>query len=231
MRAFKNFVYFILSIQEKILTQRLKKTLGTKNSSKNKKFFSQGCFVSLDTIANSDKQKMEDELAIILKSANYEPLEVLKYIEKHNTKVYFIDSAKPLISVGENTGFIYPNKGFKALYLSLLTEKKFSLKTNEMFILEKDNINKYYFIYNFYNWYAFKHNIYGLDAESQELLNKYLFSNSDQDLKSLQLADIYKLKDAIKQDKSAIEFVFKLCQTYESAKKALDKLKDAGANL
>jgi hypothetical protein len=39
------------------------------------------------------------------------------------------------------------------------------------------------------------------------------------------------LKDAIKQDKSAIEFVFKLCQNYDGAKKALEKLKDSGANL
>ena len=43
--------------------------------------------------------------------------------------------------------------------------------------------------------------------------------------------DIYKLKDAIKQDKAAIEFVFRLCQQYEGAKKALNKLKDNGANL
>ena len=100
-----------------------------------------------------------------------------------------------------------------------------------MFILNKENINKYYFIYNFYNWYAFKHNIYGLDSEAQELLNKYLFSNSDEDIKNLQLADIYKLKDAIKQDKSAIEFVFKLCQNYDGAKTALEKLKNDGANL
>jgi hypothetical protein len=63
------------------------------------------------------------------------------------------------------------------------------------------------------------------------LLKQYLFDSSSENINKLQLADIYKLKDAIKQDKSAIEFVFKLCQQYEGAKNALNKLKDDGANI
>ena len=117
------------------------------------------------------------------------------------------------------------------MYLSLLVKKKLGLKTDEMFILAKGEINKYYFIYHLYNWYAFKHNIIGVDAETQQLLNKYLFNSSDEDIKKLQLNEIYRLKDAIKQDKSAIEFVFKLCQNTEGAKKAFDKLNNDGANL
>ena len=70
-----------------------------------------------------------------------------------------------------------------------------------------------------------------MDTESQNLLKKYLFSPTEEDFSKLQLDEIYKLKDAIKQDKSAIEFVFKLCQQYDGAKQALNKLKDNGANL
>ena len=98
-----------------------------------------------------------------------------------------------------------------------------------MFVLSKGGINKYYFIYHLYNWYAFKHNIAGMDSSSQELLKKYLFT--DADTKTLQLEDIYKLKDAIKQDKASIEFVIKLCRNYDGAKQALEKLKDSGARL
>ena len=59
---------------------------------------------------------------------------------------------------------------------------------------------------------------------------KYL--NGENDTKELQLADIYKLKDAIKQDKASIEFVIKLCRNYDGAKQALDKMKnDGSANL
>lgn len=231
MSLFKNIVLFILSIQEKLLTNSLNKTIGVKNLSKRKKFFKHGCSLSLESIAESEKLKMEEELSLILKSANYEPNEILKYIKNHNTNVFYIDNAKSLHSIGENEGFIYPKKGFKALYLALLTQKKLAFKTDEVFILTKGEINKYYFIYHFYNWYAFKHDIAGMDYESQELLKKYLFNPTDEDFSKLQLADIYKLKDAIKQDKASIEFVFKLCRQYEGAKKALEKLKDEGANL
>ena len=227
MKIFKNIIYFIISLQEKILTKRLSKTLGAKNTSSRKKFYGNGILVSLDSIAESEKTKMEEELMLIVKTAEYNPVEILKYIENHDTKVFYIESSKQLYSIGENEGFIYPQKGFKALYLSMLTEKSFKLKTDEMFILSKGEINKYYFMYHFYNWYAYKHGIQGLDTESQELLKKYLFESND--LRKLQLSDIYRLKDAIKQDKSAIEFVIKLCKEKDGSKQALEKLKDEGA--
>ena len=96
-----------------------------------------------------------------------------------------------------------------------------------MFVLSEGEINKYYFLYHFYNWFAFKNDIAGMDCESQELLKKYLFSDSDTN--ELQLSEIFKLKDAIKQDKSAIEFVVKLCRNYDGAKQALDKMKNEGS--
>ena len=218
-------------MQEKMLTRSLNKTLGVKNISKRKKYFQEGCLLSLDSIADSDKQKMEEELSLILKSSNYEPVQILKYIQNHGTDIFYIKKAEYLHAIKENEGFIYPQKGFKGLYLSLLTSKKISFKTDEMFILTKGEINKYYFIYHFYNWYAYKHGVAGINSESQELLDKYLFNSTEEDFSKLQLADIYKLKDAIKQDKAAIEFVFKLCQQYEGTQKALEKLKDNGANL
>ena len=167
-------------------------------------------------------------MTLILKKYNYEPYEILKYIEKQGTKVFYLDNAsKFLTPLGENEGFIYPAKGSKALYLSLAINKKIAFKTDEMFVLSKGAINKYYFLYHFYNWYAFKNNIMGLDREAQELLNKYLLETTD--TKNLQLADIYKLKDAIRQDKAAIEFVIKLCRNYEGTKQALKKMHEAGS--
>lgn len=231
MKIFKNIVIFFLSLQEGFLTRRLNKTLGVKNHSKRKKYFTNGCFLSIESLAESEKQKLEGEISLILKNSDYNPEKILEYIQKQGTNLYYIDKSSALSSISENEGFIYPQTGAKALYISLLTTKKFSLKTNEMFILTKGVINTYYFIYHFYNWYAFKHNIEGLDTESQNLLKKYLFSDSEEDFKKLQLADIYKLKDAIKQDKAAIEFVFKLCRESESSKKAVEKIKDKGANI
>ena len=229
MDLFKKIVLFILSVQEKMLTRSLNKTLDVKNITKYKKYAENGCFLSLDSIAESEKIKMEEELLLILKTANYEPTEVLKYIEGHGTNSYCILDESMLNYIGENIGFIYPQKGIKALYLSLLTQKKIRFKTEAMFIFTRKQVDKYYFIYHLYNWYAYKHNIEGLDAESQSLLKKYL--DNDSELSNLQLSEIYKLKNAIRQDKASIDFVIKLCQQYDTSRNALEKIKKDGANL
>lgn len=216
--------------QEKFLRYRLAKTIGIKGTSKRKQHFSNGCRLDLNSIADSDKERIEAEMLNILSSCDYNPENVLKYISKHGTKViYSSDSKKILHPIRENEGFIYPTNGLKALYLSLALFKVPKLKTKEMFVLSKGEINKYYFLYQFYNWYSYKNNIDGMDVYSQKLLKKYLFTQND--TKELQLADIYKLKDAIKQDKFAIEFVIKLCKNYDGAKNALEKLKNGGAKL
>ena len=66
-----------------------------------------------------------------------------------------------------------------------------------------------------------------MDAESQELLKKYLINPAD--TKDLQLEEIFKLKDAIRQDKASIEFVIMLCRNYDGAKQALNKMKNEGS--
>ncbi len=231
MQLLKNILYNILYFQEQFLRMRLSKTIGIKNTSKKKRHYASGCTLDLSIMAETEKHQLEIEINTILQKYNYEPKEILKYINEQGTTVVYINNAaKYLNPIGENEGFIIPTRGAKALYFSILAKLKPSFKTKEMFILSNGEINKYYFIYHFYNWYAFKHNISGLDAESQYLLKKYLYTNAD--TKQLQLADIYKLKDAIKQDKASIEFVIKLCRNYEGAKHALHKLKDeGGANL
>lgn len=228
MKLLKSIIYNILSVQEKILRKNLSRTLGVKNTSKRKRHFIEGCTLDLNSLADEEKQKLEDEITNILKSYDYEPEKILSYIKKQGTDVFYIENADKILNpLGYNEGFIPPYTGAKALYLSLAARKQFGFKTNEMFVLSKGSINKYYFIYNFYNWYAFKHNIEGLDRESQELLTKYLYT--DANTKELQLADIYKLKDAIRQDKSAIEFVVKLCRNYDGAKQALNKMENEGS--
>lgn len=231
MKIFKDFIYFIFSLQEKMLYKKLSKTIGVKNGSKRKKFYTSGCMLSLDNLADSEKQKMEEDITDILKSVNFDPNNILNYIKLKGTKISYIENEKALNSIGENAGFIYPQKGPKAIALSLLLGEGFKTECEEQFILTKGELNTYYFIYHFYNWYAYKHGISGIDSNSQKLLNKYLFCADDEEISKLQLADIYKLKDAIKQDKSAIEFVFKLCQASEGAKKALEKLKNEGTQI
>ena len=86
-----------------------------------------------------------------------------------------------------------------------------------MFGFKRNDYEKKFhiWIYNFWN------------VSIQELLKKYLFTTSD--TKELQLSEIYKLKDAIRQDKASIEFVIKLCRNYEGAKQALNKMHNEGS--
>jgi len=218
-------------MQEKFLRSRLNRTVGIKNKSKRKRIYGNGYLLSLETLADDEKNKMEGELILILKNSNYEPEKLLEYIRKQGTNVYYIDNPKLLYSIGENEGFLYPQKGSKAMYLSAIAYKKLKFKTSEMFLLSKGEINKFYFIYHFYNWYAYKHGISGMDADSITMLNKFLFNATEEEIAKLQLADIYKLKDAIKQDKASIEFVFKLCRDMEGAQKAFGKLLDKGTKI
>ena len=231
MFKFGDIIYKFLELQEKILRFRLAKTIGAKNNSKRKIRYADGCKLDLNSLAEVEKERFENELIGILTRFEYNPRKILEYVRTQGTGVKFVNNAdKVLTLIQENEGFISPTTGLKALYLSLAFDNKFAFKTKEMFVLSKGEINKYYFLYHIYNWFAFKHNIEGMDIEAQQLLKKYLFSNED--TSELQLEDIYKLKDAIKQDKAAIEFVVKLCRHYDGAKQALQKIQENGsANL
>jgi len=231
MKVFKSIVYFILSVQEKFLMQGLARTVKNNNISGKKKFFANGCTLTFESIGDSEKQRFGEELKLILKSNNYNPAEILDYVNKHETKCFYIKSSKILDFLGENEGFIYPQKGIKALILSILTGQGLRFKIKECFILKKGEINLFYFLYHIYNWYTFKNNVSGIDAKSLKVLNKYLLNPSEEDFKKLNLQEINILKDAIKQDKDAIDFVINLSKEVEIYKKAFDKIKDKGANI
>lgn len=228
MQLLKDILFNILGLQEKVLRARLSKTLGAKNLSKRKRHFTNGCTLDLNSMADAEKQELEDKLNNLLKTYEYNPSRILDYIKSQGTKIAYLKDAKKILNaICENEGFILPQTGLKALYLSFAVNKKISFKTEGMFVLSHGEINKYYFIYHFYNWYAFKNGIAGMDTESQELLKKYLYTPSD--TKELQLEEIYKLKDAIRQDKASIEFVIKLCRNYDGAKQALAKMHNEGS--
>ena len=84
MNLLKNIVLFFLSIQEKMLLRNLNKSSGMKQ----KIHFVNGCYLSLDSINENEIQRMEEEMELILKSCNYNPVEIIEYIEKHNVGVY-----------------------------------------------------------------------------------------------------------------------------------------------
>ena len=61
MQIFKKLLYNILAIQEKLLRAQLSKTIGVKNNSKKKRHYFGGCTIDLSTLAENEKQKLEEE--------------------------------------------------------------------------------------------------------------------------------------------------------------------------
>ena len=219
----KKVLFFIYNIQNNFLKFKLDKTINYKQTSKSKKFYSKGCFVCIDCVAKEERLQLEEELFNILKKYEFNPDLLLSFLQNQNVLVIKNTyKSKFLKFINEKEGFILPQTGLNALFLSFCLNKKIALKTQPMFLLSEGEINKFFFIYHFYNWFMFKNGIEGIDASAYSLLNKYL--SDDADTKELQLAEIIKIKDAIKQDKAAIDFVLNICQRIETLKNAHEKL-------
>ena len=96
MKLLKNIIYNILSVQETILRKRLSATIGAKHLSKRKRRYSNGCTLDLNSMAEAEKQKLEEEMNLILKKYDYEPEKILEYIKNQGTGVYYLEKALEL---------------------------------------------------------------------------------------------------------------------------------------
>ena len=128
MFKFGDIIYKFLELQEKILRFRLAKTIGAKNNSKRKIRYADGCKLDLNSLAEVEKERFENELIGILTRFEYNPRKILEYVRTQGTGVKFVNNAdKVLTLIQENEGFISPTTGLKALYLSLAFDNKFAL--------------------------------------------------------------------------------------------------------
>ena len=94
-----------------------------------------------------------------------------------------------------------------------------------MFVLSSFDVNVYAFIYQFYNWYCYKMKLSGFEAKTQEQFKHVFEICETSKIKSLNYEEILNLKSAIKRDIEAINFVKKLAQKFDMAKKNLEKIK------
>lgn len=155
-----------------------------------------------------------------------EPKKLFDFIKGANTPIYKIKNADKILSkINENEGFILPKKGLKALYLNLILNHKFALKTPDMFVLRSYDVNVCAFIYQFYNWYCYKMKLSGFEDETQENFKHVFEICETSKIDSLEYDEILKLKSAIKRDIEAIDFVKKTIQKFKMQKKNLDKIK------
>lgn len=155
-----------------------------------------------------------------------EPQKLFEYIKGSGTKVFLNKYASKILSkINEQEGLIYPKKGLKALYLNLILNKKISFKTDEMFVLSSYNVNLVAMSYQFYNWYACKMKLNGYDFSTQEKFNNVFEICETDKINDLSFEEIISLKNAIRRDIEAINFVKDLTMKKSTAKKNLEKIK------
>lgn len=234
----QKIIYSILELQENILSKKLKRNLrATYSNSTSKRVFGQAASLVLTSQTEKNKEKVKDNIELILKKYGNNPENLLEFVEKKGTKVHKIQFADKILGlIGYEEGFISSLKGLKALYLNLclktLGEKvSISLKTEPMFVLRNLSLDSCYFIQQFYKWYGMKYDLPGFDAESQENFQKFLSPSNDNKLKELSVEEILGLKEAIARDVEAINFVVELTKSTIGSKNALKKVTTGGASV
>ena len=185
------------------------------------------------TINSSAKEKTKanrERIEKILDLYYKDPKKIFDYIKGAKTPVYIIKKADKILNfINEDEGFILPKKGFEAFYLNLILNKKFSLRTSEMFVMRSYNVNIYALIYQFYNWYCYKMKLDGYENETQEQFKHVFEICETSKIDELSFNEILGLKSAIRRDIEAIEFVQQFAKKKTMAKKNLDKIKQGKA--
>ena len=231
-KLFKKLVISVLWLQEHLVKKRQQKTFASFKNSTSKTVITKGCSLNLTAETGENKKKLEKNLEVILKKFEQMPAKMLVYIERNGTPVIRHQNAEKILDfINEEQGFIRGLKGFKALILNLFLFKKFSFKTNEMFLIAEGDIDKYAMMHRFYLWYAYKFDMPGFDPKAQENFKKYVNEKGNLNLKNLSTDDIMALKEAIARDVDAIEFVQRIAKNGEGTQNAMKKLSDGGASV
>lgn len=183
--------------------------------------------MSLDAKKQKKTQLLREKVKQIVKKNIKTPEKLLEYVEKSGTKVFKIPYADKILSyVNEQEGFITPRSGFEALYLNLVLNKKISFKTPEMFVLRDLPLNIYVMSHQFHKWYAYKMGLPGYDEASQEKFKRVFEFSDSKKSQELSYSEIMALKEAVRRDMEAIDFVLELSKEHEGSKKTLDKIKN-----
>lgn len=230
----KNIRYFFLSMKEKSLMKKLKNsTQRSYSNNDTKNVMIKGASLTINSKTLQTISEVKENVNSIVIQTNGEPEKLLEYIKAAKTPVFKINKADKLLDIiKEEEGLITEKEGFEALYLSILTGQGIMFKTSPMFIMREGVIDKYYMLHHFYCWYSLKSGLPGFDYISRKRLKKYLSDNSDEFIKSLSMAEVLSLQEAIARDQEATAYVLECTKQSEGAKNVIDKIKnEGGANI
>ncbi len=229
----KKVLYYILFVQEKILSYQLDKSLKSSYTNKTvKNIFSATEHLTISAETEKIKSLVRVNVENISKNCSFDPHKLIEYIEKNGTSVFRINNAHKILSpIKEDEGMIFELKGLKALYLNLMLKSKFSFIFEPAFVISENHIDALYTIHQFYKWYSMKSNLPGFDYKSQQNFKKYLNNINDKSLSKLSMEDTLSLAEAVARDQEATDFALYVAQNTEGAKKVKQKISDGGAQI
>lgn len=242
LKILRSILNFILDFQGKNAAKKLKQFKpddlvenGVKNNSKtlcyqnstSKTYLSATESLTISAKSTENNQKTDKKIREIVKKNVKTPEKLLEYVEKSGTKVYKIKFANKILKlINEPEGFILPLKGFRALFLNLILEQKFSFFTDEMFVLRDCPVNIYMMSHQFHKWYGFKMRLCGFEKRAVELFREVEAFGTVQNIDKLTYSDIMALKEALRRDIEAIDFVVSLSKENDGAAAAIKNIKD-----
>ncbi len=228
---FRKVLYKLLSIQEKVLTLKLNKTLKNSYSNKTSKtILSSTEHMTLNIETEKNKELVEKNVTDIVKSVQNTPIKLLEYIKTAGTKACKINN-NILKLLDEEEGMLFEQHGLKALIINILTQSGFALKSNPVYIITDKKIDTAHLIHQFYKWYAYRTGLPGFDFKAQKNFKKYLKNVNDKSLAKLSLEDTLALTEAVQRDKEATDFTISFIKKTEGAKNANKKITEGGANI
>lgn len=230
MDFIKKIKYLVLSIKEKDLQNKLKKTTKRSFTHKtSKQVLGSAANLTLNSQTLQNVKDVKDSVEAIVKQTNCDPELLLNYVKSLKTPVYKINNADKLLNlIKEEEGFICEKRGLDAFFIGLFVGQGIKFRTEPMFILRNGVIDKYYMLHHFYRWYSLKADLPGFDYDTQKRFKAYLFENDD-NVKNLSIESIISLQEAIARDNEATEFVLNYTNAIEGSKQVLDKIKNDGS--
>lgn len=210
----------------------------TFNSTTTKHAMNSSCTLKLSTKTEEIKKEIHEELKSKIKKYINNPEKLIQYFRLKGIEVYRIKNAeKTLAEIGEEEGFITPLRGLKALHVNLQiinSKQPFNLfVTREIIVFDSKEVEIYTIARALYKYYGYKRKLPGYDHISQEIFKKVYNKKKDSKelINNLSLGKLFSCKEALARDLESINFAVELAKEYQSAKEALKKMKDNGANI
>jgi len=227
----------ILAFQKKFLKwyYDFKYAKYTKKSS-SKTYVTAGETLYLNAQEKLDAKEVVENAKSVFKENLNEPEKIFDYIKSQGTSIFRLKKATTMLwFVGQEEGFIPPQKSLKALALGILinifSKDKIELgfKTQGMFVFRDTDLNPYFLAYQLYHWMAYSKNLSGYDEKTvKQFKNIFALENDIMARKSLSIEELVSLRESIAREVAAIDMVVTLAREISGAKKASDKLKKEG---